>query len=193
MTADPQQTGDTNTMAPLRQTTGWRRNSAAMRADAGASDSGNTARSLLYTTAQWEAECFAAFGEGRDPAACPECGQTGFFGPRIDATERGYRQCRFCGFTHAVGAEPQQFQAIVHSCRGWPTSARAPYVWWVAPEVESFLCPFCSRRLPIDEVRTPRPVDDPDHAWWRVPQGRKRFYYLRFWENWVVTKGRAYL
>ena len=183
----------TETMTPLRQTTGWRRNSGARTSESGTTGSGSNGTDTPYTTAQWEAECFAAFGEGRDQAPCPDCGQTGFFGPRIDATERGYRQCRFCGYTQSVGEAPQRFQPVVHSCSGWPTSARAPYVWWIAPTVESFLCPFCSRRLPVEEVLTARPIDDKEHPWWRVPQGRKRFYYLRFWENWSVTKGRAYL
>jgi hypothetical protein len=38
-----------------------------------------------------------------------------------------------------------------------------------------------------------RPVDDAEHPWWKVPQGRKRSYYIRFWDNWEFTKGRSFM
>jgi hypothetical protein len=148
---------------------------------------------LTYSAAQWEEECLASFGEGRDPAPCPDCGRTGFYGPRIDATERHYRQCRFCGFSQMVGEAPVRHRPTVHGCQEWPDCARAPYVWWVSQEVESYLCPFCGKRVRVDQATVPRPVDDPSHAWWKVPQHRKRSYYLRFWENWDVTRGRVHL
>lgn len=148
---------------------------------------------LTYSAADWEEECLAAFGEGRDPEACPDCGRTGFYGPRVDATERHYRQCRFCGFTQMVGEAPCRYQPTVHQCDDWPECARAPYIWWLAPEVESFLCPFCSKRMRVGEALVTPPVHDPEHPWWKVPQDRARFYYSRFWENWGVTSGRVYL
>jgi hypothetical protein len=72
-------------------------------------------------------------------------------------------------------------------------AAKAPYIWWVAPDVESYLCPFCGKRTSVAEATVLRPVDDAEHPWWRVPQGRSRYYYIRFWENWEVTKGRVHL
>jgi len=71
--------------------------------------------------------------------------------------------------------------------------ARAPYVWWLPPEKESYVCPFCEERVSIDETRVAAPIDDPSHPWWKVPQRRTRFYYSRFWENWPFTKGRVFL
>jgi len=153
----------------------------------------NVESPMTYTAAEWEEECMASFGEGRDPGPCPDCGRTGFYGPRIDATDRHYRQCRFCGFTQMVGEEPIQHQPTVHGCAEWPVCARAPYVWWVRGDVESYLCPFCGKRVSVADATIPRPVDDPSHAWWKVPQHRNRFYYVRFWENWEVTRGRVHL
>jgi DNA-directed RNA polymerase subunit RPC12/RpoP len=146
-----------------------------------------------YPQRQWEEECFATFGEGRDPAPCPDCGRTGFFGPRVDTADRRYRQCRFCGFTQVVGERATRFVPAVHGCAAWPTCARAAYIWWVPSDITSFMCPYCSTRLPVETVRVTPPADDKTHPWWRVPQDRLRRYYLRFWENWEVTKGRVHL
>jgi len=63
----------------------------------------------------------------------------------------------------------------------------------VPPEVESYLCPFCSKRVPVAEAAIAPPAEDPTHPWWKVPQDRARAYYQRFWENWDVTKGRVHL
>ncbi len=90
---------------------------------------------LPFSRADWEAACFAAFGEGRDPAICPDCGRTGFYGPRIEEPERRYRQCRFGGFTQGVDRAPERYRPTVHRCTHWPSCAHAPYVWWVAPKV----------------------------------------------------------
>jgi hypothetical protein len=149
--------------------------------------------SLPYSPQDWEEDCMASFGEGRDPSPCPDCGRTGFYGPRIDATERHYRQCRFCGFTQMVGEEPQRSRPTAHDCDAWPECARAPYLWWVGPEIESYLCPYCGKRASVADALAPRPVDDTSHSWWKVPQNRKRSYYMRFWENWEVSNGRVFL
>jgi hypothetical protein len=146
-----------------------------------------------YALDHWEQEAFANFGEGRSPSPCPECGRTGFYGPRLDAAERRYRQCRFCGFTQAVGEPPVRCQAIVHGCADWPWCARAPYLWWVEPGVDSCDCPFCRKPVDVGAVEVLRPVEDEEHPWWRVPQNRSRFYYSRFWSNWAVTNGRVFL
>lgn len=146
-----------------------------------------------YTREKWDDECYAVFGEGRDPAPCPRCGRTGFYGPRIEDPDHRFRQCRFCGFTQKIGEAGDTYRPSIHGCDPWPQAARAPYIWWVAPNVASYACPFCRARAIVSKTLTTRPVDDPTHPWWRVPQRRDRFYYLRFWENWTVTKGRAFL
>ncbi len=141
----------------------------------------------------WEEECFRAFGEGRPPAPCPACDRTGFYGPRFLDPDRRYRQCRFCGFTQDVDTAPTRYLPTVHQCDAWPECARAPYIWWVAPDTEAYRCAFCQGQVDVAISQVTPPFDDADHPWWRVPQDRKRFYYLRFWENWEVTKGRVHL
>ena len=149
--------------------------------------------SLNYTPREWEEDLMASFGLGRDPSPCPDCGRTGFYGPRVDATERHYRQCRFCGFSQMVGQAPERHVPTAHECESWPECARAPYVWWMDPEVESYLCPYCRKRVVVNEALLSRPVDDTSHPWWKVPQNRSKTYYARFWENWEVTFGRTFL
>ncbi len=148
---------------------------------------------LAYTQADWDDECFANFGEGRDPAPCPACGRTGFYGPRIEDPDRRYRACRFCGFTQDVDGAAQRYRPTAHDCAPWPTCAKAPYLWWVAPGVASYTCPFCRERAVVSKCLVSAPVDDSNHPWWKVPQRRNRAYYVRFWENWDPTKGRVYL
>ncbi len=154
---------------------------------------GKIERDLIYTQEDWDSECFLNFGEGRDPGPCPGCERVGFYGPRFEEPDRRYRGCRFCGFTQAVDGPPQWYRPVVHNCEGWPTIAKAPYIWWIAPGVTSYPCPYCSHKASVAECAITPPSDDPHHPWWRVPQGRNRSYYVRFWENWEATKGRVYL
>ena len=146
-----------------------------------------------YTREAWDDECYAVFGEGRDPAPCPRCGHTGFYGPRIEEPERRFRQCRFCGFTQEVGKPSESYRPSVHGCDDWPEAGRAPYIWWVPLGVASYTCPFCRGLVTVSKTLTTAPIDDSNHPWRKVPQHRDRLYYLRFWENWPVTKGRAFL
>lgn len=146
-----------------------------------------------YTAADWNAECYIAFGEGRDPAPCPACDRTGFYGPRVAEPDERFRACRFCGFTQHVGRGAERYVATVHGCEFWPECAKAPYLWWVRATRSSYTCPYCAKKVAVASHRVTPPADDRHHPWWKVPQGRKRSYYLRFWENWPVTKGRAYL
>jgi hypothetical protein len=148
---------------------------------------------LAYTRRDWEEDLMANFGEGRDPIPCPDCSRTGFYGPRIDAVERHYRQCRFCGFTQMVGQAWERHLPTAHDCDSWPECARAPYVWWVGPEVESYLCPYCGKRVTVSGSLVFRPAEDLSHPWWKVPQNRSKEYYSRFWENWEVSFGRVFL
>lgn len=149
--------------------------------------------SLRYSTRDWEEDLMASYGLGSDPSPCPHCGRTGFYGPRIDPTERHYRQCRFCGLTQMVEEEWERHLPTAHDCESWPECARAPYVWWIGPEVESYLCPYCGKRVTVAEARVSRPSDDTSHPWWKVPQNRSKAYYSRFWENWEVSFGRVFL
>jgi len=155
---------------------------------------------LRYSEAQWDEDSYRLFGERMDPESCPNCGTTGFYGPR--AADRGlkFRSCRFCGFHQVVDEEPVQMLPVVHRCDDWPVCAKAPYVWWVHPDAHQFTCPFCGRESNIHgrNVFAPglvvdRPSDSGDHPWGKVPQNRSYGYYLRFWENWEFTRGRAVL
>ena len=140
------------------------------------------------------------FGERSDPLPCPQCGKTGFYGPRAADPGVKFHCCRFCGFYQVVGEKPAQFLPVVHDCDEWPVCAKAPYVWWVEPDTEQFTCPFCGRSLSVRGrnvfkrgVLVERPSEMPDHPWSMVPQDRSYDYYLRFWENWDFTKGRVVL
>lgn len=166
------------------------RTSANPRAGGGTSGQLGTA---AYSQSDWDNECFHHFGEGRDPNPCVACGKTGFFGPRFEEPDRRYRSCRFCGFTQDVDGPPLWYRPVVHGCESWPTCAKAPYIWWVAPGLVSFPCPFCRESGAVTEFLVTAPADDPHHPWWKVPQDRNRAYYARFWENWPVTRGRVYL
>jgi hypothetical protein len=165
-----------------------------------AADTCSTENALEYTEEQWEEDSYLLFVERSDPQPCPKCGQTGFYGPRAADPGVKFRCCRYCGFSQEVGEEPAQFLPVVHSCEEWPTIAKAPYVWWVHPAMERFLCPFCGRDSDVrgrnvfkPGVLGKSPLEVPDHPWGKVPQNRTYSYYLRFWENWEFTKGRVVL
>lgn len=145
-----------------------------------------------YPASVWDEEAFAVFAEGRDPQPCPVCGRMGFFGPRVVGVVR-HRACRFCGFYQEVDGPAARATPTVHGCGEWPEIARAPYIWWAAPGEASYTCSFCRGTVEIGACTVTPPSEDRKHPWWRVPQGRNRFYYARFWENWPFTKGRVFL
>ena len=158
------------------------------------------AQVISYTERDWEEESYALFVERSDPRPCPECARTGFYGPRAADPGLKYRACRFCGYWQAVGQPPVQLRATVHGCAAWPVCARARYVWWVHPEQRTYTCPYCGQQVVLEDRNAflkgavlPAPAADSGHPWHRVPQGRSYSYYLRFWENWPVTKGRVIL
>lgn len=146
----------------------------------------------VYSAAAWDEDAFGMFAEGRDPNPCPACGRVGFFGPRVVGVSK-YRACRFCGFHQEAEEAPARATPTVHGCAEWPEIARAPYIWWVPPGEPSYTCSFCRSVVVVAEHTVKPPTEDPSHPWWRVPQGRNRFYYARFWENWPFTKGRVFL
>jgi hypothetical protein len=148
--------------------------------------------SLPYPASDWDQDAFAMFAEGRDPRPCPACGRIGFYGPRVAGVIK-HRSCRFCGFYQEADGTPARAQPTAHGCSDWPEIARAPYVWWLAPGETQFTCPFCKGPVSADEHLVTSPSDDPRHPWWKVPQGKNRFYYARFWDNWPFTKGRVFL
>lgn len=150
------------------------------------------AATLSYAPADWDQDAFEAFAEGRDPAPCPACGRAGFFGPRVVGVAK-HRACRFCGFYQEAGETPVRARPTSHGCPEWPEIARAPYIWWVPPDEDGYTCSFCGEKVIADEHLVGVPADDPSHPWWKVPQGKNRFYYARFWENWPFTKGRTFL
>jgi hypothetical protein len=165
-----------------------------------APDSAVPANKTGYTESDWEEESYRLFMERSDPAPCPQCGRTGFFGPRAADPGLKFRACRFCGFWQAIGEKSVQFRPTAHACDEWPECAKAPYVWWVHPDQKQFDCPYCGQVAKVESHNAFErgsaqlaPVDDPDHPWRKVPQGRPYSYYLRFWENWPVTKGRVIL
>ena len=53
-----------------------------------------SAMELVYTLEEWERESYALFVERSDPAPCPECGRTGFYGPRAHDPGRNFRDPR---------------------------------------------------------------------------------------------------
>ena len=155
---------------------------------------------LTYSEQDWDEDSYSLFGERTDPKPCPSCGRTGFFGPRAADFGVKFRCCRFCGFHQSVGEEPVQLLPVVHECDDWPICAKAPYVWWVKPDVQRFACPFCERDADVRGknvfqrgILVDGPLAESDHPWRKVPQGRPYGYYQRFWENWEFTKGRVVL
>jgi hypothetical protein len=117
----------------------------------------------------------------------------GFYGPRVAGGGERYRGCRFCGFYQAIGEPGTLARPTAHGCANWPEIAKAAYVWWSPPTEHSYRCPFCGETVQVANHIMRAPSDDPQHPWWRVPQGKNRFYYARFWENWPFTKGRVFL
>lgn len=144
-----------------------------------------------YSFETWEDDLYRLYALGEDPEPCPQCGLTGFFGPRFVEPNLRLRSCRFCGLWQEIDKAPQMATPVVHGCDGWPQAARAPYLWWVPPTATSFQCPFCRHRADTAASRVTPPSDDPQHPWWKVPQRRDADYYRRFWENWEATRGRV--
>ena len=153
-----------------------------------------------YSEQDWDDESYALFGARADPVPCPDCGRTGFYGPRAKDPDEKLRTCRFCGFCQAVDHMPVRFRPVVHGCADWPKCARAPYLWWITPDTTQFLCPYCGQKVEVETrnqfmkgVLVAAPSVDSEHPWQKVPQGRSYSYYLRFWENWDCSKGRTVL
>jgi|SRR5436309_3216259 len=139
-----------------------------------------------YTPAHWDQEFLAIFARRTAPQPCPQCRRTGFFGPR-KAGDRTYRLCKFCGAYQATGGPMVQCLATVHNCQQWLTVAGAPYIWWVQPHETQHPCPYCGASVQVAAARVKRPVEDPGHAWWRVPQNMSFDEAARFW----VQQGAA--
>ena len=137
--------------------------------------------------------------EGINPPACPECGRTGFYGPRAADGIPKSRSCRFCGFSQRVLCEPTRLRPVAHDCDDWPDCAGAPYIWWIPMEERWYTCSFCGHRVAVrggnsfvKSAAITAPSDDPSHAWWKVPQNQSYGAYYKYWENWRCTKGRAF-
>lgn len=140
-----------------------------------------------YTESDWDAENDALLG-GAEPAECPGCRRTGFYGPRRASPERKYGACTFCGFVQDVGEPAVRYRATVHRCEGWPRVAGAPYIHWVPPEEVSCPCPCCGQPVRAAEAEIPPPADDPDHPWWKVPQKMTQVDSLLFWRSSIDSR-----
>ena len=166
----------------------------------GRRDRGPRPAVTAYTEQDWEDQSYALLAEGSDPEQCPECGLTGFYGPRAREGALKYRECRFCGFYQMVGQRPRRLRPVVHDCEEWPEIADAPYIWWIASDERWYECSFCGKRTPVERSNTfvrgtgiVAPSDDPTHPWWHVPQDQSYAYYREFWARWPCTKGRVVL
>ncbi len=153
-----------------------------------------------FTDADWEDEFYALMAEQAAPQACPECGRTGFYGPRALDGKPKFRGCRFCGFFQEVGREPSRLQPVAHDCQSWPEAAGAPYIWWISSDEKWYTCNYCAKRVAVTGANTfmkgaavRAPADDPNHPWRKVPQNASYDTYYRLWEKWPSTKGRVFL
>lgn len=133
-----------------------------------------------YDVAAWDAENRALL-EGGEPQPCPECGRTGFYGPRRASPKERYRACTFCGFRQPVGAAPVRDQAWSHGCDRWPRVAGAPLVEWAPADAETIPCPYCGGRTDVKTHRVTAPAEDEEHPWHRVPQNLSSVEYLKYW------------
>ena len=164
-------------------------------AEAEAQPSGPT-----FTDTDWEDQSYALMAEQAAPSPCPNCGRTGFFGPRALDGQPKFLSCRFCGYFQAVGQPPTRLRPVAHNCENWPEAAEAPYIWWIPMDEKWYVCHYCKRRLAVAGANafmkgaavTP-PADDPNHPWWKVPQNASYDTYYKLWENWPCTKGRVFL
>ena len=158
----------------------------------------NALPAKAYTDEQWDEESYALLAERADPAHCPACGLTGFYGPRARDDAPKFHECRFCGFYQEVGQQSTRRRPVSHDCDQWPEIAGAPYVWWIAPDERWFHCNFCDRRAAVETSNVfmkgsgiTAPSDNPNHPWWHVPQDQSYSFYYSYWEQWPSTKGRV--
>lgn len=146
-----------------------------------------------YTRPDWDAESYALFAEGGDPGGCPDCGRTGFYGPRFVEPDLRCRACRFCGFWQFVEERAVRFLPTGHGCAQWPEVSKAPYIWWVPPDSDSYDCPFCEHLVEVPLSLLIVPFEDSEHPWWKIPQRRTQSFYQRLWGNWEASAGRIIL
>ena len=149
-----------------------------------------------FSATDWETENRALL-EGGDPQACPECGRTGFYGPRRGGPQARYRACTFCGFRQEVGAAPVRDRAWSHACERWPWVAGAPLVEWAPADAESVECPYCGGGVDLEAHRVTAPAEDEAHPWRSVPQGLSGVESLKYWraqlESLLPLFSRLYL
>jgi len=122
-----------------------------------------------FAASDWDEEFRAVFVRRESPPPCPTCRRSGFYGPR-KAGDRSYWMCKFCGLYQALGQKAVQLIATVHGCPSWPKTVGAQYVWWVQPNEGGYECPACGSEVTVSTAIVTRPVDDPRHPWWAVPQ-----------------------
>lgn len=124
--------------------------------------------------------------------ACPNCGRTGFYGPREAEGDRQYRMCKFCGFYQGVDEEPEQLRPCAHQCENQTEILGAPEIQWVSPDETTYSCFHCDEEVDAEDSTIVPPVENDAHPWTEVPQGLTYGQYYEFWQG-VLGKPRAYL
>ena len=155
---------------------------------------------VTFTDADWEDQSYALMAEQAAPSPCPNCGRTGFFGPRALDGQPKFLSCRFCGHSQPVNQAATRLRPVAHDCKNWPEVAGAPYIWWIAMDEKWYVCHYCKRRIAVartnafmKDAAITAPADDPNHPWWKIPQNASYHTYYTLWEKWPCTKGRVFL
>ena len=144
-----------------------------------------------YSEADWQADVDHR-NAGGDNRPCPQCGRSGFYGPRDDTHGRHYRHCKYCGLLQNVGEEPIQCISTVHDCDDWPRVCGAAYIWWVTPDEATYRCPCCERIMTVNSTRIAGPIENPDHPWASMPNLIDQKISLSHWAT-EGQPGRVYL
>lgn len=143
-----------------------------------------------FGESQWAADIRAIFEAFGPPPHCPHCSRSGFYGPR-QAGERHYWLCKLCGYYRQTGAAPVACRPTAHRCPNWPSVAGSPYIWWVLPGEETYVCPYCSAETHVAETLTSSPSDEEDHPWHSVPEHGSFDEAAAWWTR--HGQGRIYL
>ena len=143
-----------------------------------------------YSDSDWHAQMESIFTRLEPPPPCQSCNRTGFYGPREAVDGRRYSLCKFCGRYQRVGEDVVICRPTVHGCASSLQVVGAPYIRWVQPSEVSFKCE-CGVEVLSEKALVARPVDNPKHPWWQVPQNLSFSAAAAFWAQ--QGQGRVYL
>ena len=59
----------------------------------------------------------------------------------------------------------------------------ASYIWWVQLAETQYCCSYCGTIVEVVAFPATRPVDDPSHPWWQVPQRLGFDQAAAFWRE----------